>query len=70
MYYRAQLFIPSERKYVGESISRWYGQGGGWINFELPHYVDIDRNPENGCEIQDYCYGLSGIMMRLKIVEQ
>ena len=64
--YRAQSFIPSEMICVDESISRWYGQGGDWINFGLSHYVAIDRKPENGCEIQDSCCGVSGIMMRLK----
>ena len=68
--YRAQSFIPSEMICVDESISRWYGQGGDWINFGLPHYVAIDRKPENGCEIQDYCCGVSGIMMGLKVVKQ
>ena len=55
---------------MDESISRWYDQGGDWINFGLPHYVAIDRKPENGCEIQDSCCGVSGIMMRLKVVKQ
>ena len=36
----------------------------------MPHYVAIDRKPENGCEIQDSCCGVSGIMMRLKVVKQ
>ena len=26
--YRAHAFIPSEKNYIDESISRWYGQGG------------------------------------------
>eukprot|EP00122_Pirum_gemmata_P018421 Pgem_evm1s17250 len=26
-----------------ESISRWYGLGGQWINIGLPHYVHLDR---------------------------
>ena len=55
--FRAQLFIPSEMRCVNESISRWYGQGRDWINFGLPYYVAIDRNPENGCEIQDSYVG-------------
>ena len=51
--YRAENFIPSEIICVDESISRWYGQGSGWINTGLPYYVEIDRKPEHGCEIQD-----------------
>ena len=65
--YRAQSFIPSEMICVDESISRWYGKGGDWINNKLSHYVAINRKPENGCEIQDSCSGVSGIMMRLRL---
>ena len=62
--YRSQSFIPSEMICVDKSVSRWYGQGGDWVNFGLPHYVDMDRKPENGCEIQDSCCRVSGIIMR------
>ncbi len=51
--HRASTVSPSERICVDESISRWYGKGGHWINHGLPMYVAIDRKPENGCaEIQ------------------
>ena len=50
-------------------MSRWYGQGGHWINHGLPMYVAIDRKPENGCEIQNAACGHSGVMIRLKIVK-
>jgi hypothetical protein len=49
--YRAANFVPSELICVDESISRWYGQGRHLINHGLPIYVEIDRKPENGCEI-------------------
>ena len=55
---------------VDESISRWYRQGGGWINAGLSYYVTIDRKPENGCEIHDSCCAVSGIMMRLNIIKE
>jgi hypothetical protein len=61
--------VPSWVLCVDESISRWYGQGGDWINLGLPMYVAIDRKPENGCEIQDVACGMSGIMMRLRLVK-
>ena len=32
-------------------------------------YAAIDRNPENGCEIQDAVYGKSGIIMKIKLVK-
>jgi hypothetical protein len=55
---------------IDESMSRWYGKGGDWINDGLPHYVAIERKPENGCEIQTSCCGTSGIMMGLRVVKQ
>ena len=53
---------------ANESISKWYGLGGYWINIGLPMYVAIDRKPENDCEIQKSACGKSGVMLRLKIV--
>ena len=66
---REEFFQPSAWICVDESISRWYGIGGDWINEGLPTYVAIDRKPENGCEIQNACDGQSGVMMRLKLVK-
>ena len=59
---------PSDSICVDESMSRWYGIGGHWINSVLPQYIAIDRNLENGCEIQNASDGFSGILMQLKIV--
>jgi hypothetical protein len=67
--HREEYFIPSERICVDESMSRWYGMGGDWINAGLPMYVAIDRKPENGCEIQNSCCATSGVMLRLRIVK-
>jgi hypothetical protein len=67
--HRASNFIPSHRICVDESISRWYGMGGHWINEGLPCYMAIDRKPENGCEIQNACCGVSGVMIQLKLVK-
>ena len=50
-------------------MSRWYGQGGHWINHGLPMYVAIDRKPENGCEIQNAACGHSGVMIQLKVIK-
>ena len=52
-----------------ESIPRWYGQGGNWINLGLPMHVEMDRKTENGVEIQNSECGRSGIMMRISIVK-
>ena len=62
-------FKPGTKICVDESISRWYGQGGDWINKGLPMYVAIDRKPENGCEIQNASCADLGIMIQLKIVK-
>jgi Transposase IS4 len=67
--HRVQYFNPSENNCVDESMSRWYDQGGHWINHGLPQYIAIDRKPENGCEIQNAACGQSGIMLRLKLVK-
>jgi Transposase IS4 len=67
--HREAFYFASWLICADESISRWYGLGGNWINMGLPHYVMMDRKPEHGCEIQNSCDGLSGIMMRLKLVK-
>ena len=67
--HREQFFNPSWGLCADESISRWYGLGGHWINMGLPMYVSMDRKPEDGLEIQDICCAKSGIMCRLKLVK-
>ena len=37
--YLTHLFSPLDIICYDESISRWYGQGGNWINLGLPMYV-------------------------------
>ena len=48
-------------------MSRCYGIGGHWINSGLPHYIAIDRNPQNCGEIQNADGEFSCIMMQLKL---
>ncbi len=67
--HRETFFFASWLICVDESISRWYGLGGSWINVGLPQYVAMDRKPEHGAEIQNSCDGNCGIMMRLKLVK-
>ena len=69
MNIKQKKFFPSDEICVDKCMSRWYGQGGHWINHGLPMYVAIDRKPENGCEIQNAACGRSGVMIRLKIVK-
>lgn len=67
--HRASMFEPSDLLCVDESIACWYELGGNWINIGLPHYVAIDRKPEDGCEIQDVTDGRLGILLCLKLVK-
>ena len=67
--HRQQNFAPSGKICVDELIIQWYGLGSGWICKGLPHFVAMDRKPNDGCEVQNSCCGESGIMMRLKIVK-
>ena len=67
--YRVTNFNPSNLICVDESMSRWYGKGGFWINNGLLQYITIDRKPENGCEIQNSACGRSHIMMHIKLVK-
>jgi hypothetical protein len=67
--HRAKYFSPGWLICVDESMSRWYGLGGHWINMGLPMYVAMDRKPEDGLEIQNACCARSGIMFQLKLVK-
>ena len=66
---RREKIIPGNFICTDESISRWYGGGGYWINEGLPCYIAIGGKPENGCEIQNSACGESGVMLRLKLVK-
>ena len=52
---------------VYESMSRWCGIRKNKIKFDFPHYIDIDRKPENGCDIQIADDGVSSISIQLKL---
>jgi Transposase IS4 len=67
--HRVHYFTPGWQVCVDESISRWYGLGGHWINTGLPIYVTMDRKPEDGLEIQNACCAHSGIMFQIKLVK-
>ena len=66
---RARDYHPSYSICVDESMFRWYGIVGHQINVGLPQYIEIDRKPENGCEIQNADDVVSGIMVKLKLVK-
>ena len=62
-------YHPSDSICVDESMSRWYGIRGHWINSDLFQYIEIDRKPENGCDIHNADGVVSGIMIQLKLVK-
>ena len=66
--HRRRHVTPSERLCVDDSMIRWYGIGGAWIGMGLPHYVSIDRKPEDGCEGQNIACSTTGIILRLEVV--
>ena len=66
---RDRNYHPSYFICVDESISRWYGIRGHWVNAGLAQYIVIDRNTENGCDIQNAADGVSDIMIQLQLVK-
>jgi hypothetical protein len=66
---REEKYNPSDKVTGDESIFKWYGSGGDWFNEGLPHYIAIDRKPEDGCELQNFCDGRSRVMMQIKVVK-
>ena len=67
--YHTHLFSPSDIICTYESISKWYGQVGHWINLGFLIYVTMDRKPENGAEIQNDACGWLGVMMWHRVVK-
>ena len=67
--YQALHYVPSYLICVDDSMSRWYGLGGHWIDMGISMYVAIDHKPVNGCEIQNSCDAISQVMMQLKLVK-
>ena len=65
--HRSDNFFPGSNCFVDESMVRWYGHGGDWINRGLPHYIAINRNPENCMEVHNSDCGECGIMMSLNL---
>ena len=51
--YFTQLLYYSDIICSDDTISKWYGQGGHWINLGFPMYVAMDRKMEKGEEIKN-----------------
>lgn len=67
--HRANNFHPSGDVCADESMIRWYGLGGAFVQLGLPMYVAMERKPDNGAEIQNVACVESNIMMQLKYVD-
>lgn len=51
-------------------MSRWYELGGDLVDIGPPHYVALDRKPENSCEIRTAASEKCGIMIRLEVLKR
>ena len=49
--WKSKRIYPGSIVCVEESIIRWYGLGGEYLNMGSPYYVCIDSKPDNGIEI-------------------
>ena len=67
--HRAMYVNPPELICVDESMSRWYGLGGEWIDIGLPTYRAIDRKPDNVSDIKTSACGKIALMLQLQMVE-
>jgi hypothetical protein len=67
--YGQRTFVPGNHLEADETVIRWYGIGGGYVNKGLPMYLALERKPNNSGEIQNLADVASGIMLRLKVVK-
>ena len=68
--HRASTFVPGGTIIVDETMVRWYGMGGLYVEDGLPMYVSMDRKPDSGLEVQDACCVDSNIMIQIKVVDR
>ncbi|KAL9179705.1 hypothetical protein ACHAXT_008995 [Thalassiosira profunda] len=67
--HRAKTFSPGGELVIDETIVRWYGLCGAYVNIGLPQYVEMERKPDNGMELQDVACVESKVMLQLKVVD-
>ena len=67
--YRQRTFVPGSHIEANETVVRWYGKGGAFVDAGLPMYLALERKPDNGGEIQNLADITSGIMLHLKVVK-
>jgi len=67
--YRQRTFVPGGHLEADETVARWYGKGGAFVDAGLPMYLALEHKPDNGGEIQNLADVASGIMLHLKVVK-
>jgi hypothetical protein len=67
--YRQRTFVPGGHLEADETVVRWYGKAGAFVDAGLPMYLALERKPDNGGEIQNLADVASGIMLHLKVVK-
>jgi hypothetical protein len=69
--YRQRTFVPGGHLEADadETVVRWYGKGGAFVDAGLPMYLALERKPDNGVEIQNLADVASVIMLHLKVVK-
>ena len=67
--YRQRTFVPGGHLVADETVIRWYGKDGAFVDAGLPMYLALECKPDNGGEIQNLADVASGIMLHLKVVK-
>ena len=67
--YRSRTFDPSNHLKADETVIRWYGVGGTFVDTGLPMCLALECKPDNGGKIQNLADVASGIMLHLKVVK-
>ena len=67
--YCQRTFVPGGHLEADETIIRWYGKGGAFVDAGLPMCLAREHKPDNGGEIQNLADVASGIMLHLKGVK-
>jgi hypothetical protein len=49
--YRQRTFVPGGHLEADETVVRWYGKGGAFVDAGLPMNLALERKPDNGGEI-------------------
>ncbi len=64
-FYRENCGVEIE---ADKLMISWFGHGGNHINIGLPHYVAMDRKPNNSRETQNLADVSSGFIIFFEVV--